>query len=81
MAPCGKKVKTFPELIKVFCSYSNVMSLLISFFMQYLTKNAITSMTRDNFSFDANSVVGQFFMKIPGHNNDVSFSFLYYLFT
>ncbi|KAI2810366.1 hypothetical protein BLOT_001527 [Blomia tropicalis] len=48
IAPCGKKVKNHPELIK------------------YLTKNSITSMTRDNFSFDTNNIVGQFIETIQG---------------
>nr|XP_015214187.1 PREDICTED: bromodomain adjacent to zinc finger domain protein 2B isoform X4 [Lepisosteus oculatus]XP_015214188.1 PREDICTED: bromodomain adjacent to zinc finger domain protein 2B isoform X4 [Lepisosteus oculatus]XP_015214189.1 PREDICTED: bromodomain adjacent to zinc finger domain protein 2B isoform X4 [Lepisosteus oculatus]XP_015214190.1 PREDICTED: bromodomain adjacent to zinc finger domain protein 2B isoform X4 [Lepisosteus oculatus] len=42
-APCGKKLRQYPEVVK------------------YLTRNGITDITRDNFSFSAKIRVGDFY--------------------
>ncbi|XP_033868865.3 bromodomain adjacent to zinc finger domain protein 2B-like isoform X20 [Acipenser ruthenus] len=42
-APCGKKLRQYPEVMK------------------YLTRNGITDITRDNFSFSAKIRVGDFY--------------------
>ncbi|XP_051867496.1 bromodomain adjacent to zinc finger domain protein 2B isoform X4 [Pristis pectinata] len=42
-APCGKKLRQYPEVIK------------------YLTRNGITDITRDNFSFSSKMNVGDFY--------------------
>ena len=46
--------------------------------LQYLTKNGITSLTRENFSFDPNVIVGQYIENIQDFGNEVILFSLFY---
>ena len=58
VAPCGKKFKQYPDIIRVSPLLLSANSFTFS--LQYLEKRGVTNIKRENFSFSTKLIVGDF---------------------
>lgn len=65
-APCGKKFKQYPDIVRVRtkesrgCFETRSFDNSPSFALQYLEKNGITDLSREHFSFSTKVFIGEF---------------------
>ena len=82
VAPCGKRFKQYPDIIRVsdtnlgqrertfLCSQTRTkFYCTIFFFLQYLEKRGINNIKRENFSFSTKLIVGDF-LRPTGQNDN-----------